>query len=82
MQEVWHYKDANIDLIRRAINGFNWTRAFSNTSFNEKVDIFNNTILNILSNFIAHEILTYDDKDPLWFNKKIKGIIHEKKKCL
>lgn len=43
-----------------------------------KVNIFNNTILNILSNFISHEILTCDDKDP--FNKKIKGIIQEKKK--
>ena len=78
LREVWHYKDANIELIRRAINGFNWTRAFSNTSVNEKVNIFNNTILNILSNFIPHEILTCDDKDPPWFNKKIKGIIQEK----
>ena len=72
------YKDASIELIWRAINGFSWARAFSNTSVNEKVNIFNNTILNILSNFIPHEILTCDDKDPPWFNKKIKGIIQEK----
>ena len=72
------YTPLLIELIRRAINGFNWTRAFSNTSVNEKVNIFNNTILNILSNFIPHEILTCDDKDPPWFNKKIKGIIQEK----
>ena len=52
-------------------------KVFSNMSVNEKVIIFNNTILNILSNFISHEILTCDDKDP--FNKKIKGIIQEKK---
>ena len=52
-------------------------KVFSNMSVNEKVNIFNNTILNILSNFISHEILTCDDKDP--FNKKIKGIIQEKK---
>ena len=51
LREVWHYKGANIELIRRSLNGFNWTRAFSNTSVNEKVNIFNNTILNILSNF-------------------------------
>ena len=78
MREVWHYRDANIELIRRAINSFNWTRVFSNTSVNEKVNIFNKTILNILSNFIPHEMLTCDDEDPLWFNKKIKGIIQEK----
>ena len=52
-------------------------KVFSNMSVNEKVNIFNNTILNILSNFISHEIITCDDKDP--FNKKIKGIIQEKK---
>ena len=78
LRNVWHYKDANIELIRRAINGFNWTRAFPNTSVNEKVNIFNNTILNILSNFITHEILTCDDKDPPWFKEKVKGIIQEK----
>ena len=75
LREVWHYKDANIELIRRAIYGFNWTRTFLNTSVNEKVNIFNNTNLNILNNFISHESLTCDDKDPPCFNKKIKGII-------
>ena len=35
--------------------------------------IFINAILNILSNIIQHEILTCDDKDPPWFNKKING---------
>ena len=68
MQEVWQQKD---------VNGFNWTRALSNTSVNEKFNIFNNTILNIVSNFIPHEILTCDNKDPPWFKKKIKGIIQE-----
>ena len=34
------------------------------TSVNEKVDIFNRTILTILSNFIPHEIILCDDKDP------------------
>ena len=36
-----------------------------------------NTILNILSNFIPHEILTCDEKDSPWFNKKLKEIIQE-----
>ena len=40
-----------------------------------KVNTFNNAIRNILSNFIPYEILTCDDKDLLWFNKKMKGII-------
>ena len=43
--EVWHYKNANTELIRQEINEFNWQRAFLNTNVNEKVDIFNSTIL-------------------------------------
>ena len=74
----WHYKDANTELIRRAINEFNWQRVFLNTNVNEKVDIFNSTILNILINFIPHESVVCDDKDPPWFNKKIRALIQEK----
>ena len=49
---------------------FDWDRAFVNTNVNEKVLILNKTILNILSNFIPHETLTIDDKDPTWFTKE------------
>ena len=57
LREIWHYREANTELIRRVIKEFNWERVFLNTSFNKKVDIFNRTILNILSNFIPHEII-------------------------
>ena len=77
-REVWHYKDANTELIKRAIKKFDWQRAFLNTSVNEKVAIFNNTVLNILSNFIPHETIVCDDKDPPWFNNKIKALIQAK----
>ena len=75
VQEVWHYKDANTELIRQAINEFNWKRAFLDTNVNEKVDIFNSASLNIPSNFIAREFVVCDDKDPLWSNKKIRALI-------
>ena len=63
VREVWHYKDANTELIRRAVNKFNWQSAFLNTNVNAKVDIFNSTVLNILSNFIPHEVVVCDDKE-------------------
>ena len=44
----------------------------------EKVLIFNKTALNILSNFIPHEVTVCDGKDPPWFNGKIKSLINEK----
>ena len=40
--------------------------------------IFNKTVLNILSNSIPNEVLVCDDKDPPWFNGKIKSLINEK----
>ena len=33
--------------------------------------------MNILSNFILHELIVCDDKDPPWFNTKTKSLIHE-----
>ena len=42
------------------------------------MNIFNETILNMLRNFIPHETVLCDDRDAPWFNNKIKSIIHEK----
>ena len=35
-------------------------------------------ILNTLSDFIPHNFVVFDDKDPPWFNKKIRVLIQEK----
>ena len=43
------------------------------------MNIFNETILNIVRNFIPHETVLCDDRDPPWFNNKIKSLIQEKK---
>ena len=80
LREVCHYKQANADLIKRAINNINWEKAFSNTNINEKVSLFNKTILNILNNYIPHETIICDDKDPAWFNSRIKSLIENKNK--
>ena len=77
-REVWHYNDANTELIRRAVDQFNRQKAFLSKNVNEKVSIFNETILNILRNFIPHETVLCDDRDPPWFNNKIKSLIHQK----
>ena len=77
-RQVWYFKEAEIDLIRRALNDSNWERAFSNTNVNEKVCIFNKSVLNVLSNFIPHETIFCDDKDPPWFNSQIKSLLQAK----
>ena len=71
-REIWRYQKTNIDLIKRAINSFDWEKAFSNIDVDKTISIFNQTIINILCNFIPHEIVLFDDRDPPWVNKEIK----------
>ena len=75
---VWHNQDANNDLIQRSISRFNWERAFSNKGVNKQ--IFNETILNIMTNFIPHETKIFSDREAHWINNKVKTIIQEKNK--
>ena len=55
---------------------------FTNIDVNEKVNLFNKTIKNLIQNYIPHETITCDDRDhPPWINKDIKELIHEKKQA-
>ena len=76
--EVWHYQDLNVELIRRSFNEFEWDKVFANKHVDKKVVIFNKTGLNVLSNFIPHEVVAGDDKNLPWFNEKIKSLTNEK----
>ena len=77
-REVWHFKKANVDHIRRAINGFQWEKSFQNMNVNDMVHLFNRTIKNILHNFIPHEVITCDDRDRPWINSSIERLIQDK----
>ena len=72
--QFWHYQEADTEIIRRTIDLFDWKKAFANAS----VDIFNKTVRIILHNFIPHETLVVDEKDPPWLTSKIKSLINEK----
>ena len=74
LREVWH----TTEFIRRSFAIFDWEKAFSNTNVNEKVAIFNRAVLNILKNFIPHETVVCNDRDPLWFNGKKRLLMKEK----
>ena len=64
-RDICHYEKANADLIRRSIvDQFPWDIRFAHIDVNQKVYLFNQTIKNILCNFIPHESVTCDDSDP------------------
>lgn len=71
---VWHYQHANIDLIRQAIDLFDWGKAFSNLDVNKQMSLFNENILNIFENFIPLKTVSCKDKDSPWLKKSIKII--------
>ena len=60
------------------MNKFNWERGFSNLNINEMVSVCHTTIKNIMANFIPHETINCDDRDPPWINNRIKKIIYER----
>ena len=63
-------KKPNTGHIKRAINGFPLESSFANLDINGKAYLFNKTIKNILSNFIPHETITLDDRDPSALDKQ------------
>ena len=77
-REVWHYNRAQVDLIKKSIETYNWDRAFMNLGINDQVELLENTLLNIFRNFIPHETIKCSHKDPPWMNKKIKSALRNK----
>ena len=61
---IWFYEKANPELIRRAINEFDWTRVLSNVSIDKIVCYFTETF-------------ACNDRDPPWMNSEIKNLINE-----
>ena len=77
-RKIGYYQKANTDQIRKTIEQFPWDKLFKNLDVNEIVFLFNRTIKNIPSNYIPHEIIICDDRDPPWINNRVKELINEK----
>ena len=72
------YDKANKDLIMKAIDAFDWDQKLSEKCVNDQVLLFNKTLLNIMSNFIPNKLVIFDDREPPWFDRKIKNLIKYK----
>ena len=46
-----------------------WRFMFSNKNVNKQVSVFNNTLVNIFTNYIPNKYITIDDRDPPWMNE-------------
>ena len=77
-REVWYFQKVGISLIRRVMKEFSLDRSFVNLDINEMVSVCNTTIKNIMANFISHETIICDNRDPPWINNSIKKLIYER----
>ena len=55
VQEVWNYKKANIENIKKATSNFDWNKAFEKHSVDEKIELLHKTLLNIFRNYIQNK---------------------------
>ena len=75
---VLNFKKSNNDAIKKAVELVNWNALFSHKNVHEQVAIFNQTVMNISSNYVPNKLITIDDKDSHWMNKYIKRKIMER----
>ena len=67
-------------LQRVSTESVNWETLFNNKIVNKQVSIFNETIMDIFSNFVPNKQVTFDDSNPSWVNDFVKGNIKWKHK--
>ena len=73
---VWDYKRANEGVINAALNKEYWEFLFSNKSVNQKVIIFNRSVMNVFSNFVPNKFVTFNDRHTPWMRSNIKDKIN------
>ena len=58
---VWRYKNANESSIQKDLKVNEWNKLFSNANVEKQVNILNDTLFNIFSNFVRSKVITVDD---------------------
>ena len=74
-RHVWNYAKANKDAMLSALQNVDWHRLFPNKTIHQQVNLLNDIILNVFTNFIPNKFITCDDRDPPWINDNIKNKI-------
>ena len=78
-RKIWHYCRANSSAIQRSMESFPWAYHLSiNPDPNWQVKTFQETVLNIMSNFIPNEVKKCIPRDPPWINKSLKTLLKKK----
>ena len=80
---MWKYYEANLKSINDSISQFPWYEQFDRfiDDPTSQVELLNETILNIMSNFVPNKVVTVKPSEPEWLSKKIKGMLRKQNRC-
>ena len=79
-RKFWHFDRARENSIKAAVIKYPWEISLGNRNPNRQVDILNETIMNIMSNFVPNEVRTVNPREPEWMNNNIKKLLRKKSK--
>ena len=77
---VWFYDKANRELIRIAMTAVQWGLLLNkNHNPNAEVKLLNQTILNIITNFVPSSTFSSNMNKPKWITREIKNKLRKQK---
>ena len=79
-RKFWHFDRAKENSIKAAVLRYPWELSLGKHNPNPQVDILNDTILNIMSNFVPNEVKTINPREPEWMNSNIKKLSRKRNK--
>ena len=82
VREVWDYSKVKAENIKKAISCFNWNKVFENYSIDAKVELLNETLLNIFRKYIPNKKIKWDYRQPPWMIDNIKRKLKQRTKLI
>ena len=81
-RKIWYYDKADFVAIRKSIEMFAWQDQLDNvTCPNEQVELLNEVLLNIYSNFIPNKVKTIRPRQAPWITQAIKNFLRKKNRA-
>ena len=82
IRKLWFYDIADITSIRKSLSMFSWQETFKEVRHSEKqVEILNEVLLNICSNFIPNKLQKIKSNPLPWMTPNIKTFLRKKNRA-
>ena len=81
-RKLWFYDRADITSIQTSVKMFRWQETFEEVTHPDKqVEVLNEVLLNICSNFIPNELKRIKPKQVPWITPNIKNFLRKKNRA-